>query len=197
MPTAILYLLFSLPLFFINKDTPVPKAQRKSAKFFDGYKEILQTFKDMKKHRAIFTFMIAYFFLNDAIATTIAMMAIYATTIVGFTSGQFIILYLVSTVSTIIGSLAFGYITKAVGAKRVITMVALIMILALTFAVFTTERWMFWIAGSMFGISLGSMWVTSRTYIIELSPDEKRGKFLFFNFSEKCHRSLVLLYMEQ
>lgn len=113
-------------------------------------------------------------------------MAVYATTIVGFTSGQFIILYLVSTVSTIIGSLAFGYITKAIGAKKAITIVAVIMIIALTFAVFATEQWMFWIAGSMFGISLGSMWVTSRTYIIALSPDNKRGQFFgLFAFSGK------------
>ncbi|WP_249663960.1 MFS transporter, partial [Lysinibacillus sp. D4B1_S16] len=128
IPTAFLYLLFSLPLFLINKDTPIPKAQRKSLKFLDGYKEIIQTFKDMKQYKAIFTYMIAYFFLNCAIATTIAMMAVYATAIVEFSSGQFIILYLVSTVSTIIGSLAFRYITKSVGAKRAITKVALIMI---------------------------------------------------------------------
>ncbi|MCL1695707.1 MULTISPECIES: MFS transporter [unclassified Lysinibacillus] len=186
IPTAILYLLFSLPLFFINKDTPIPTSQRKPIKFLDGYKEIVQTFKDMKQYKAIFTFMIAYFFLNDAIATTIAMMAVYATTIVGFTSGQFIVLYLVSTVSTIIGSFTFGYITKAIGAKRAITLVALLMVIALAFAVFSTEQWMFWIAGSMFGVSLGSMWVTSRTYIIELSPEEKRGQFFgLFAFSGK------------
>lgn len=186
IPTAILYLLFSLPLFLINKDTPIPKSQRKSLKFLDGYKEIIQTFKDMKQYKAIFTFMIAYFFLNDAIATTIAMMAVYATTIVGFSSGQFIVLYLVSTVSTIIGSLAFGYITKSIGAKRAITIVAVIMIVALIFAVFASAQWMFWLAGSLFGISLGSMWVTSRTYIIELSPNEKRGQFFgLFAFSGK------------
>lgn len=132
----------------------------------------------MKQYKAIFTFMIAYFFLNDAIATTIAMMAVYATTIVGFTSGQFIVLYLVSTVSTIIGSLAFGYITKAIGAKRAITLVAFLMIVALAFAVFATAQWMFWIAGSMFGISLGSMWVTSRTYIIELLQMKNVDNFL-------------------
>ena len=63
------------------------------------------------------------------------MMAVYATTIVGFSSGQFIVLYLVSTVSTILGSLAFGYITKSIGAKRAISIVALIMIVALVFAV--------------------------------------------------------------
>lgn len=186
IPTAILYLLFSLPLFFINKDLPLPKYDRSSGAFLDGYREIITTFKDMKHYKPIFTFMIAYFFINDAIATTIAMMAVYATAIVGFTSSEFILLYLVSTISTIIGSLAFGYITKKIGAKSAVTCVSILMILALILAVFAIQPWMFWIAGSLFGISLGSMWVTSRTLIIELSPKEKQGQFFgLFAFSGK------------
>ena len=186
IPTAIMYLIFSLPLFIFLKDQPIPKERRKKIKFIEGYREIFQTFKEMKKYKAIFTFMIAYFFLNDAIATTIAMMAIYATAIVGFTSSQFIILYLVSTISTIIGSFVFGYITKGIGAKNSVTIVGIIMILALCIAVFATAQWMFWIAGSLFGISLGSMWVTSRTLIVELSPENKRGQFFgLFSFSGK------------
>lgn len=186
IPTAIMYLLFSLPLFFFIKDQPIPKNERKKSGFFEGYKEIFQTFKEIRKYKAIFTFMIAYFFLNDAIATTIAMMAIYATAIIGFSSGQFIILYLVSTISSVIGSLAFGNISKVIGAKKAVSIVAVIMTIALLLAVFANTEWMFWVAGSMFGISLGSMWVTSRTLIIELSPEEKRGQFFgLFAFSGK------------
>ena len=38
----------------------------------------------------------------------------------------------------------------------------------------------------MFVVSLGSMWVTSRTLIIELTPDHKRGQFFgLFAFSGK------------
>lgn len=60
------------------------------------------------------------------------------------------------------------------------------MIGALVLATLATAQWMFWIAGSLFGVSLGSMWVTSRTYIIELSPTEKRGQFFgLFAFSGK------------
>ncbi|HWI48877.1 MAG TPA: MFS transporter, partial [Rummeliibacillus sp.] len=73
-----------------------------------------------------------------------------------------------------------------IGAKSAVTCVSLLMIVALIFAVFALEPWMFWIAGSMFGISLGSMWVTSRTLIIELSPKEKQGQFFgLFAFSGK------------
>lgn len=184
IPTALLFFLFSLPLFFMLKDKPKPKAER--LPFFTGYKDIVATLKDMKRHKAIFTFMIAYFFINDALQTAIAMMAVYATIVVGFTSGQFISLYLVSTISMIIGSLVFGNITKAVGAKRAVTFVCIIMIAALLIAVFASAQWMFWIAGSLFGVSLGSTWVTSRTLIIQLSPPEKTGQFFgLFAFSGK------------
>ncbi|WP_082686254.1 MFS transporter [Bacillus coahuilensis] len=184
IPTAILYLIFSIPLFIVIKDTPIVQTEKKS--IFSGYKDIYKTFKDMKSYRNIFTFMLAYFFINDALATAIALMAVYATAIVGFSSDAFVLLYLVSTVTSIIGSFVFGYITKAVGAKRAVTFVGILLVVSLLIAVFAVSTSMFWIAGSLFGVSLGSMWVTSRTLIVELTPDEKRGEFFgLFAFSGK------------
>ncbi|KON89291.1 MFS transporter [Sporosarcina globispora] len=184
IPTALLFLLFSLPLFFLVKDKPYQVKEKQ--RFLSGYKEIWQTFKDMKHYRAIFTFMIAYFFLNDAIATTIAMMAVYAKTIVGFTTGKFILLYFVSTVSSIIGSFVFGYITKAKGPNKAVKYVGILLLVALAIAVGAVNEIMFWIAGSMFGVALGAMWVTTRTYIVELTPEDKRGQFFgLFAFSGK------------
>ncbi|SFA76888.1 MULTISPECIES: MFS transporter [unclassified Bacillus (in: firmicutes)] len=184
LPTGILFLLFSLPLFWFVKDKPLPIKKKET--FLSGYKEIISTFKDMKQHQAIFTFMIAYFFLNDALATTIAMMAVYAKTIVGFTTGKFILLYLVSTVSSIIGSFIFGYIAKAKGSKNAISYVGILLLVALIIAALAVNESMFWLAGSMFGVALGSMWVTTRTFIVELTPENKRGQFFgLFAFSGK------------
>ena len=184
IPTGLLFLLLSLPLFFIIKDTPKQTAEKQS--FLSGYKEIYETFKQAKSYRNIFTFMIAYFFLNDAVATTIAMMAVYAQAIVGFSTGKFIVLYLVSTLSSIIGSFIFGYIAKRIGAYQSIRIVGYLLVAALIIATAAWNELMFWIAGSMFGIALGSMWVTSRTYIVEITPEEKRGQFFgLFAFSGK------------
>ncbi|TDL35217.1 MFS transporter [Jeotgalibacillus sp. S-D1] len=186
IPTAVLYLLFSLPLFIFLKDPPKKQGSRKKSTFISGYKEIYATFKEVKRFKNIFTFMIAYFFLNDAIATTIAIMAIYATAVVGFNSGQFIILYFVSTIAAVLGSFLFGFITKKIGSKNAIIIVAIIMITALTIAALAAAQWMFWAAGCLIGIALGSMWVTSRTLIVELTPEEKRGQFFgLFAFSGK------------
>ncbi|EIJ81688.1 major facilitator superfamily MFS_1 [Bacillus methanolicus PB1] len=184
IPTGVFFLLFSLPLFFFVKDKPHP-GQKKEL-FLSGYKEIYKTFREMRLYKSAFLFMIAYFFLNDAIATSIAMMAVYAKAIVGFTTGKFILLYLVSTVSSIIGSFIFGYITKEKGANKSIMYIGSLLFIALLTATIAVNEAMFWVAGSMFGIALGSMWVTTRAYIIELTPKEKRGQFFgLFAFSGK------------
>ncbi|MBD1381258.1 MFS transporter [Metabacillus arenae] len=185
IPTALLFLVFSMPLMFFTKDKPFEKIGKKTS-FISGYRDIYQTFKEMRLYKATFLFMIAYFFLNDAIATAIAMMAVYAKAIVGFTSGEFILLYLVSTVASIIGSFIFGYVTKAIGAKKAVTFVGYILLIALAVGTFAQTTSMFWIAGSLFGVSLGAVWVTSRTLIIQLTPENKRGQFFgLFAFSGK------------
>lgn len=184
LPTAILFFLFTLPMLFLYKETPGPTQEKRP--FFAGYRDVWETFKDMKQYQAIFLFMIVYFFINDAIATAIAMMAVYAKAIVGFTSGEFILLYLVSTVSSIIGSFIFGYITRAAGAKKAVFYVGLILFVALLLGTFAVNRPMFWVTGSLFGVALGAVWVTSRIFIIELSPENKRGQFFgLFAFSGK------------
>ncbi|MCM2987898.1 MFS transporter [Bacillus safensis] len=205
IPTALLFLLFFLPfLFFVKDPHPLPQHEKK-ASFFSGYKEIVHTFKEMRRYKPAFIFMIAFFFMNDALQTAIAMMAVYAKIIIGFTAGQFILLYLVSTISSIIGSFLFGYITKAIGAKRSITVVYVILIVALILAVIAATEWVFWIAGSLFGISLGASWGASRILIIELTPKEKRGQFFgLFAFSGKVssiigpiiYGSVTLLFAE-
>jgi MFS transporter, UMF1 family len=184
IPSALLFLLFSLPLFFFVKEEAA--MLKRKAGFFAGYRDIYATFKEMKKYQNIFTFMIAYFFLNDAVATTIAIMSVYAKAIAGFTAGEFILLYLVSTVSSIIGSFLFGYITRSKGAKKAVLYVGIMMCVALAIGVLAFSKLSFWIAGSLFGVSLGAMWVTSRTYIVELSPKDKQGQFFgLFAFSGK------------
>jgi UMF1 family MFS transporter len=184
IPTAILFFLFTLPLLLFYKEKPGLVSEKRP--FFTGYREVWYTFKDMRLYRPIFLFMIVYFFINDAIATAIAMMAVYATAIVDFTSDQFILLYLVSTVSSIIGSFIFGYITRALGAKKSFFYVGIILLIALLLGTFAINQFMFWITGSLFGVALGAVWVTSRVFIIELSPEDKRGQFFgLFAFSGK------------
>jgi UMF1 family MFS transporter len=181
-----LFLLFSLPLFLWYRERPAAVTNASAHSFLSGYREIVQVFREMKAYRRIFLFMLAYFFFNDAIATAIAMMSVYAKTVVGFSTSKFILLYLVSTVSSILGSFAFGYVTKTVGAKRAVACVAVLLLIAIVLAAAAVNETMFWFTGSLYGVAMGAMWVTSRTLIVEWTPEAKRGQFFgLFAFSGK------------
>ncbi len=185
IPTALMFLLFALPMFFLYKEKPSAVIQAKKS-FFSGYREIWLTFKAAREYKGIILFLFAYFFFNDAIATAISVMAIYARTVFEFTTGQFILLYLVSTISAIIGSLFFGFVSKNIGAKKAVTAVSLLLIVAILIAALANMSGLFWIAGSLYGVAMGAMWVTSRTLIVELTPPDKRGQFFgLFAFSGK------------
>ena len=182
--SGLLFLLFSLPLFIINKD-PVKKKTRKTS-FLSGYKEVYQSFLEAKNHPSIFYFMIAYFFINDALSTAIAMMQPYATTVVGFEASQFLIVFMVATLFSIIGAFVFGFINQKYGSKPTFSLIGLVLAIAITIAALPLPMWTFWLAASLFGVAMGSVWVVSRTIIIELAPEGHEGQFFgLFAFSAK------------
>lgn len=183
--SGILFLIFALPLCFINKDHDVKRVSS-SKSFIAGYKDIYRTFKEARSYPSIFFFMIAYFFINDALATAIAMMQPYATTVVGFSASDFLVVFMVATAFSIVGALFFGFVNKALGSKKTFLIISSVLAIAITIAALPMPMWTFWIAAAMFGIAMGSVWVVSRTMIIELAPAGREGQFFgLFAFSAK------------
>ncbi|WP_186316380.1 MFS transporter, partial [Bacillus pumilus] len=123
--------LFFLPfLFFLKHPHPLPH-QHKNPSFFTPYKQIIPTFKHINHYNPPFIFIIPFFFMNDPFHTAIPIIPLYPKIIIAFTPAQFILLYLLSTISTIIPSFLFPYITKPIAANRSITLLYLILILPL------------------------------------------------------------------
>lgn len=189
IPTAILFLVFSIPIFLFGKDGNKkvdPNQHLKQSSLISGYKEVIETFKLAKNDPAIYVFLIVYFFLNDALATAISMMQPYATTVVGFTSSEFIKIFMIATVFSVIGAFVFGYIAKRIGSLKALHYVALVLMVALVIASIPLPKEAFYICAILFGVAMGSIWVISRTLIIELSPDEHEGQFFgLFSMSGK------------
>lgn len=189
IPIAILLIVSSMPLILFYKDPAMTAKQKQQAHAFSvklGYQEIFKTFKEMKQYRQLFLFMAAYFFINDALQTAIAMMSNYAVTVVGMSNQIFQFVYICATLFAIVGAYAFGYITRRIGAKNSLTIITIILLIALILAALPLHKYAFFCAASLFGIALGSTWVASRTLIIELSPEDKQGRFFgLFAFSGK------------
>ena len=184
IPTAILFLLFSIPLFLFTKE---PKTENTSQdNKWLGYAEIIKTFKLAKNYPAIYIFLAVYFFLNDALATAISMMQPYATTVIGFTTDEFIGVFLIATVFSVIGAFSFGLIAQKITSIYALVIVMFILMIALIIASIPLPKEVFYLCAILFGIAMGSIWVISRTLIIELAPGEHVGQFFgLFSMSGK------------
>src|SRR4029077_14124841 len=77
VPTGILFLLFSLPLFLFCRDH-YPLAERTAIRWGDAFRDVGQTLRDARRFPGVMPFILASFLDQDAIGTIVSFMAIYA-----------------------------------------------------------------------------------------------------------------------
>jgi UMF1 family MFS transporter len=175
IPTAILFLLFSLPIFFRIKSEHKPKTHKLKVKA--AFKSVWQDLKDTKKYPGVLRFLVSDFMFEDAIATVILFMAVYTQAVMGFGEGEKTLLFAVSTTAAAIGSLGCGWVTDRIGPKKTLSLVIWGWIITLISVALTSNITLFWLLGSLTGIFLGSTWTASRPLLANLAPREKLGQF--------------------
>lgn len=176
IPTAIFFLLFSLPCFFLVRDEKkqMPGTAWRSLKV--ELLQIKETIGRGKDHPGLLPFLIANFLYCDAVNTVIAFMSVYAHQVGGFNDAMIQTLLIVSTLFAVAGSFAFGWITERRGAKRTLAMVLYLWIASLLVGSAAFSPILFWTIGPLVGIALGGTWVAARALVLDLSPPEKVGE---------------------
>jgi MFS transporter, UMF1 family len=175
LPTAILYLVFSLPAFFFVPDPAVraPRAVRLGA----AYRDVVATLRTLGAYAGVGMFILATVLYMDAANTAVANMALYGREVFGMDSAQITNLLLFSTVFAIVGSVGFGLASDNVGPKKALVAVLVLWLVAILLAASALAPWMLFVAGPLVGIALGGTWTVSRVMLVALSPPEKLGEF--------------------
>ncbi|UCB52675.1 MAG: MFS transporter [Candidatus Zixiibacteriota bacterium] len=175
IPTALLFLLFSLPIFLWVKDR-VPRSLEK-IRFKEAFRRVWEGIANTRKFPGVRRFLVAYYFFSDAIATVVIFMAVYAQVVMGFPDSVKIWFFIVATTFAVIGSFLCGYVTDWIGPKKALTFAVLGWIFSLLVIIFTADKTIFWAVGPLIGICLGSTWTASRPLLTGLVPRETLGQF--------------------
>ncbi|MDE1043674.1 MAG: MFS transporter [Nitrospinaceae bacterium] len=176
LPTAGLLLLFSLPCFLFVKD-PETGQTSPPIRFKEAFNTLKQTFLRARQYRSLFRFILIHFLVLDAVNTIIAFMAIYASKVIGFSSGQITSFLISSTVGAMIGSWIIGILVKHKGVIWSYWLVLGLWITALFLTAISQSENFFRVVGPIAGVGMGGVWVVSRAFIVEYSPPEKVGEF--------------------
>lgn len=175
VPTALLFLVFSLPLFFYCRDHNVLKGRK--ANIRQAFSDVRQTLRDTKKYPGAGRFILASFLYQDALGTIIGGMALFAIYGMGFSASSKQTLFIVLTVPAVLGSYLIGRLVDRIGPKRSLMFVISAWIVLLVAMIFVPNRTSFWIVGAMIGLIFGGVATAERPLLLTLIPDVEAGRF--------------------
>ena len=111
------------------------------------------------------------------VATVIALAAIYAQEVMGFTTTDTLILVLVVNVTACAGAFAFGYVQDRIGKTVALTWTLWGWLAMVLLAWFATTPPLFWIAANLAGLCMGSSQSAGRTLVAYFSPPDRSAEF--------------------
>lgn len=176
IPTAILYLLFSLPLFIFCRDHR-PAIEKRAIEWKKSFHDVIATFRESRKYPGATRFIVASFLYQDAMGTIISVMALYAVKAMGFTEGGDAMLFVVLTVPAVLGSYFWGRLADRIGPKRTIVIVITSWIVLLAAMILAPTRTSFWIVGIFIGLVYGGIGAAERPMMLTLIPERDAGRF--------------------
>ncbi|KMK94640.1 MFS transporter [Rossellomorea marisflavi] len=181
--TAIWWGIFTIPLlkhvkqhYFIKREkNPVAKS----------FKRLGKTFKEIRKYRALFLFLLAYFFYIDGVGTIITMSTAYGSDL-GITSTNLLIILFVTQVVAGPFSILYGRLSEKFTGKKMLYAGIVVYIGVCIYAYFLETTLDFWILAMLVASSQGGIQALSRSYFAKMVPKKNANEFFgFYNIFGK------------
>ncbi|MCJ8009224.1 MFS transporter [Lederbergia wuyishanensis] len=181
--TAIWWGLFAIPMFKnVHQRYYIEREPNPIAKSF---KRLSQTFKDIRKYRALFIFLIAYFFYIDGVGTIISMSTAYGTDL-GIDATNLLIILFATQVVAAPFAIIYGRLAEKFGGKKMLYVGIIVYIIVCVYAFFLKTVADFWILAMLVATSQGGIQALSRSYYATMIPKEKSNEFFgFYNIIGK------------
>jgi UMF1 family MFS transporter len=187
LTVAIWWAIFTIPLF---RHVPEPPANTAGIgegvnPLSAGLRRLGQTFREIRKYRQLFFFLLAFWLYNDGIGTIIKMATIYGSEI-GIGMIDLIGALLLTQFVGIPFSLLFGKFSSRIGTKRSI-MLGLGWYTLITIAgYFMSQAWHFWVLAFSVGMVQGGTQALSRSLFGLMAPRARSAEFFgFYDISSK------------
>ncbi len=175
--TAVWCTIFSLPIMKNVKQ--VYGIEREPKIVANSFKRLGSTFKHIKNHKNIATFLVAYFFFIDGVNTIITMATSFGEDL-GITSTTLLIVLLLTQFVAFPSAIIFGKLSQKFRGKIMLYVGIIIYSIICIYANFIHNTMGFWILAMLVGTSQGGIQALSRSYFGKLIPKEKSNEFFGF-----------------
>ncbi|MHA1303337.1 MAG: MFS transporter [Candidatus Heimdallarchaeaceae archaeon] len=193
--TVALFIILMIPFFFTKEVKRPGKMPSFKELMNDSFGELYRTFRDIRKHKEMFKFIIGYFFIVDMANTANIILLNVLRDAIGFPEEQSLLLELPVVFLAIFIIPLIGWLGDKIGPKATVWAVGSLYLVGLTSGIIAI--WfghksvtpgfniLFILTLLMMlgaGIGLGSTWVVQRVMILKLAPPEKVGEYVGFSY---------------
>ena len=182
---AIWWLIFTIPLIFFVSEPNDEKSVNLIKSMNMGWKQLIETFKEIRKMRVVGMFLLAYWFYIDGVDTIIKMAVDYGMSL-KFPNESLIIALLIVQFIAFPAALIYGWMASKVGTKNGI-MIGIMAYSIITFlGYFMTKVVHFYILAILIGLFQGGIQALSRSLYTRIIPPSKSAEFFgFYNMFGK------------
>lgn len=181
--TAVWWGVFTLPMLRHVKQKHFMKREPRIVA--NSFKRLFDTFKEIKRYRALFIFLLAYFFYIDGVGTIITMSSAYGSDLGIETTDLLIILFVTQVVAAPFAML-YGRLADRFGSKTMLYAGIVVYIIVCIYAYFMKSAFDFWVLAMLVATSQGGIQALSRAYFAKMVPKQNANRFFgFYNIFDK------------
>ncbi|MFM9494530.1 MFS transporter [Streptomyces galilaeus] len=167
-----------IPLLRLRDRPPAVTAAGREASV-PGLRQLVATYRDMRRHPLTLAFLLAYLVYNDGIQTVISQASVYGSEELGLSQSTLIGAILLVQVLAVAGALTMGRLSRTYGAKRTIlgSLVAWTLTLAVGYFLPSGAPVGFFVLAAAIGLVLGGSQALSRSLFSHLVPPGKEAEY--------------------
>ncbi|MDG4863313.1 MFS transporter [Streptomyces sp. T-3] len=158
-----------------------------------GWRQLVATLRDMRRHPLTLAFLLAYLVYNDGVQTVISQASIYGSEELGLEQTTLIVAVLLVQLLAVAGALGMGRLARVYGAKRTIlgSLVAWTLTIGAGYFLPAGAPVWFFVLAAGIGLVLGGTQALSRSLFSHLVPRGKEAEY--FSAYEMSDRGMSWL----
>jgi MFS transporter, UMF1 family len=174
--TAGVYGVASLATFALLRERAVPQAGAADG-LAASLARLRQTWREARRYRDFSWLLACATAYQAGIAVVIALAAVYAGQVLGFTQTQTMTLVFLVNIASAVGAFAFGYWQDRSGHKKALGVTLVGWIVMTVIAALATTQGVFWVAAVIAGLCMGSSQSAGRALAGLLAPPARLAEF--------------------
>ena len=172
--TAVWWAVFTVPLMKSYRQTAY--IEKKGTALGDTFRQLFVTFKEARKEKHVFVYLISFFFFINGVYTIIDMATAYGSAL-GLDSTGLLLALLLTQIVAFPCAIVFGKLSAKYDTGLLIKISIVCYTVITLFGMFLVSLWQFWVLAVLVGMFQGGIQAMSRSYLGKIIKPERSGEF--------------------